>query len=71
VLTVRRLGPEVWRAARAVAVLRPLGAAVPRLTGDVLGLPVRSPDDRAIPWLQSRIELATALLTGRLPQVQS
>ncbi|RAS66958.1 regulatory LuxR family protein [Lentzea atacamensis] len=36
---VRGLGLRVWSAAKAVAVLAPLGPAVPRLTGQVLGVP--------------------------------
>jgi DNA-binding CsgD family transcriptional regulator len=37
VQAVRELGPEIWSAAKAVAVLSPLGAAVPRLVGEALG----------------------------------
>lgn len=37
VRTIRDLGPAVWATAKAIAVLAPLGAAVPRLVGDVLG----------------------------------
>lgn len=36
---VRELGPEAWAAAKAVSVLWPLGAAVPRLVAEVLGTP--------------------------------
>lgn len=36
---VRALGLPVWSAAKAVAVLAPLGPAVPRLTGQALGVP--------------------------------
>lgn len=36
---VRGLGLPVWSAAKTVAVLAPLGPAVPRLTGQALGVP--------------------------------
>ncbi len=36
---VRALGPDEWAAAKAVAVLGPLGAPVPRLVGEALGVP--------------------------------
>lgn len=35
---VRRLGPTAWQAAKAIAVLGPLGAAAPRLVGAALGV---------------------------------
>jgi hypothetical protein len=39
VARVRGLGLPLWSAAKAVAVLAPLGRAVPRLTGQALGVP--------------------------------
>jgi hypothetical protein len=35
---VRELGPAVWNVAKAVAILFPLGAAMPRLVGDAVGV---------------------------------
>ncbi|TVT57827.1 AAA family ATPase [Amycolatopsis rhizosphaerae] len=39
VQAIRALGQAEWAAAKAVAVLCPLGAAVPRLVGEALGVP--------------------------------
>lgn len=37
VLWIRRMGPGLWHAAKAAAVLSPLGEALPRLTAEALG----------------------------------
>ncbi|MBB5896324.1 LuxR C-terminal-related transcriptional regulator [Kutzneria kofuensis] len=39
VLPIRRMGRDVWAAAKAAAVFGPLGDAAPRLVGDALGVP--------------------------------
>ncbi|WHT22764.1 hypothetical protein N8J89_17365 [Crossiella sp. CA-258035] len=38
-VAIRRLGPAAWAAAKAVAVLWPLGPAAARLVGEALGVP--------------------------------
>ncbi|MFD8498776.1 helix-turn-helix transcriptional regulator [Amycolatopsis sp. NPDC059657] len=36
---IRRMGPEYWRAAKAIAVVGPLGEAAPRLVAEAMGIP--------------------------------
>jgi DNA-binding NarL/FixJ family response regulator len=56
VLPIRRMGRDVWAAAKAAAVFSPLGAAAPRLVGDALGV-----SDGEARRLLSRLEAAGVL----------